>query len=275
MYKVFGAVGHGGADPGAVSNNLKEADINLDIALSWESEMKRHNVDVKLSRTKNENDDLNEEVRECNAYNPYLAIAFHTNAGGGDGFEAYHTINGGRGKSLALKIEKEVIEIGQNSRGIKTRKNSNGKDYYGFIRNTKCPAIIIECAFIDNSKDISIVDTKEERIVFGKAIAKATLKELGILYIEENKNQTTKYKNCVLYANDVDKVGAEIISWSKEKCIIKNVKDHVAFEANNLFVVGGPAEKQLKEMKTKENYTSIIGNDRYDTVRKCLQLINK
>lgn len=180
--KAFGGVGHGGTDPGAVGSGLKEADINLDIALSWESEMKRHGVETKLSRYKNENDDLNEEVRECNAFKPDVAIDFHTNAGGGDGFEVYHSINGGLGKTLAQNIEKEVIAIGQNSRGIKTRKSSSGKDYYGFIRNTSCPANIIECAFIDNSKDIAIVGTKEERIAFGIAVAKGTLKTLGVSY---------------------------------------------------------------------------------------------
>lgn len=185
--RVFGGVGHGGKDPGAVGNGLRESDINLDIALAWESEMKRHGVEVKLSRYKDEDDDLNEEIRECNAYNPDLAIDFHTNAGGGDGFEVYYSIVGGMGKTLAQNIEAEVKKLDQNSRGIKTRTNSSGKDYYGFIRNTKCPSVIVECAFIDNKEDIGIVDTKEERKRFGIAIAKATLKTLGIEY----KEQTT------------------------------------------------------------------------------------
>ena len=36
MPKVFIAVGHGGKDPGAVANGLKEKDINLAIAKSCE-----------------------------------------------------------------------------------------------------------------------------------------------------------------------------------------------------------------------------------------------
>ena len=180
--RVFGGVGHGGKDSGAVGNGLRESDINLDIALAWEAEMKRHKVEVKLSRYKDEDDDLKEEIRECNEYNPDLAIDFHTNAGGGDGFEVYYSIVGGVGKILAQNIEAEVKKLEQNSRGIKTRTNSSGKDYYGFIRNTKCPSVIVECAFIDNKEDIGIVDTKEERKRFGIAIAKATLKTLGIEY---------------------------------------------------------------------------------------------
>lgn len=190
MKKVFGGVGHGGKDPGATGNGLRESDINLDIALAWEKEMKRHGVEVKLSRYKDEDDALKEEIRECNAFNPDLAIDFHTNAGGGDGFEVYYSIVGGLGKILAENIEKEIIALGQNSRGIKTRVNSSGKDYYGFIRETKCPAVIVECAFIDNKEDISIVFSKEARIKYGIAIAKATLKTLNIEYREASTSTT-------------------------------------------------------------------------------------
>ena len=36
MVKVFIGVGHGGSDPGAVANGLRESDLNLSIALSFE-----------------------------------------------------------------------------------------------------------------------------------------------------------------------------------------------------------------------------------------------
>jgi N-acetylmuramoyl-L-alanine amidase len=140
-----------------------------------------------MSRTKDENDTLTEEIRECNAYDPDLAIDIHNNAGGGDGFEAYYTVGGGMGKTYAKNLEAEVKAIGQNSRGIKTRANSYGTDYYGFIRETKAPAVIVECAFVDNKKDMEVIDTEEERKAMGVALAKGTLKSLGIEYVEEPK----------------------------------------------------------------------------------------
>ena len=57
---------------------------------------------------------------------------------------------------LAQNIEAEVKATGQNSRGCKTRLNSDGADYYGFIRETACPAIIVEDCFVDNSADLQI-----------------------------------------------------------------------------------------------------------------------
>lgn len=193
--KAFGGVGHGGKDPGACGNGLKEANINLDCALAWEKEMKRHGVEIKLSRYKDENDDLSEEIRECNAFNPDIAVDFHTNSGGGDGFEVFVSVVGSNSRKLGTLIEKEVVKTGQNSRGVKTRKRDDGRDYFGFIRQTVCPAVITECAFIDNAKDIAYIDTKAEAEIYAKAVAKACLEYLGIAYKEENKPSTPPTNN--------------------------------------------------------------------------------
>lgn len=187
MAKVFLGVGHGGADPGAVSGAILEKNLNLSIALSCQSELARHGVSVLMSRTTDENDTLNEEIKECNNFAPDLAIDIHNNAGGGDGAEAYYHYKGGIGKTLADNVLSEIVAIGQNSRGAKTKTGSDGRDYYGFIRETVAPAVIVECAFVDNANDLAIIDTEEERKNMGKAIAKGTLKTLNIAYIEEQK----------------------------------------------------------------------------------------
>ncbi len=182
--KVFLGVGHGGIDSGAVGNGLKEKDLNLAIALACNDVLVRHGVTVQMSRTKDENDALADEIKECNAFNPDLAIDIHNNAGGGDGVEAFYHYGGGTSKTLAENVLAEIVKIGQNSRGAKTKKNANGKDYYGFIRQTIPPAVIVECAFIDNAKDIAIIDTAAEQKTMGIAIAKGILKTLGIAYVE-------------------------------------------------------------------------------------------
>ncbi len=188
--KVFIGVGHGGGDPGAVALGREEADLNLAIALKCRDELERHGVSVKMSRTKDENDTLTEEIRECNAFNPDLAIDIHNNAGGGDGVEAYYHFGGGLSKTLATNVLDEIVKIGQNSRGAKTR-TYNGADYYGFIRETKAPAVIVECAFVDNATDIKIIDTTAEQQTMGVAVAKGILKTLGIAYKAESAKSTS------------------------------------------------------------------------------------
>lgn len=186
--KVFIGVGHGGSDPGAVGNGFKEKDLNIAIALACNSELVRHGVTVQMSRTKDENDALTDEIKECNTFKPDVAIDIHNNAGGGDGAEAFYHYGGGISKTLAENVLAEIVRIGQNSRGAKIRKNAQGRDYYGFIRETVAPAVIVECAFVDNAKDIAIIDTAAEQTAMGIAIAKGILKTLGITYVAEVDN---------------------------------------------------------------------------------------
>lgn len=178
MARVFINAGHGGKDPGAVGY-IVEKDVNLNMAIACKEYLEAHGVEVRISRSKDEDETLNEITRECNEFNPDLAISIHNNAGGGDGFEVYHTIYGGTGKTLAENIEAEVKAIGQNSRGVKTRKGSNG-DYYAFIRNTKAPAVICEGVFVDNAADAAQADTLQEQKDFGVSYAKGALKTLGV-----------------------------------------------------------------------------------------------
>ena len=184
--KVFISAGHGGSDPGAVANGVKEKDLNLSIALACRDLLAKHGIEVKMSRTKDENDPLADEIKECNAYAPDLAVSIHNNAGGGDGAEVFHHHGGGKGKTLAENILAEIVKVGQNSRGAKVRKNSQGKDYYGFIRETSCPAVIVECAFVDNAKDLQIIATEAQRKAIGEAVAKGILKTLGVSISSEN-----------------------------------------------------------------------------------------
>ena len=179
--KVFLGVGHGGTDPGASANGLKEKDVNLGIALAAREHLERAGVEVRLSRYKDEDDSLAEEIRECNTYGPDLAVDVHNNAGGGDGFEAYCSLVGGVSRKLAENIERQVLAAGQNSRGVKTRPYPGrpNLDYYGFVRETKAPAVLCEFAFLD-TPDRDAVDSPADQEKMGKALAMGILDTLGI-----------------------------------------------------------------------------------------------
>lgn len=180
MAKVYIDPGHGGSDPGAVKY-IVERDVNLVMALACRDYLNANGVSTKMSRTSNSTDtSINSMAREANSWGADLVISIHNNAGGGDGFEVYHTVGGGKGKALAQHIEAEVKKIGQNSRGLKTRKDTDGTDYYGMIRLTNAPAVICEGVFVDNEADVQIAGTAEEQRAFGYAYAKGILKTLGM-----------------------------------------------------------------------------------------------
>lgn len=173
---LFFGVGHGGSDPGAVKY-LNEADINLAQAMAAKDYAVAQGFTVVMSRIKDENDPLTEEIKEANASGAICAVDFHNNAGGGDGFEAFYSVlsDAKGGKAMAKAIEKEVKAIGQNSRGCKTKKNSSGQDYFGFVRQTTMPAVICEGCFVDNKTDVKLFDTDAELKAYGVAVAKGMI----------------------------------------------------------------------------------------------------
>jgi N-acetylmuramoyl-L-alanine amidase len=136
--------------------------------------LERYGVKVVSSRVKDENDTVVEEVKEADASGAALAVSFHANAGGGDGFEAFYWSGDANGKRLASLGEKYIKALGQNSRGIKS-----GNHLY-FIRNTKATAVLFESFFLDNDKDNDIGDTVEKQKAIGVAYARAILEYLGI-----------------------------------------------------------------------------------------------
>lgn len=201
MAKVFLSAGHGGSDSGAVSNGLYEKTINLNTLLACKSELERHGVTVICSRVKDENDPVSEETKEANASGAELAVSFHANAGGGDGFEAFYFNPSPKGKKLATLCEKYVKNLGQNSRGVKSGNHLH------FIRKTAMTAVLVESFFVDNVNDRRVGDTIAEQTSFGIAYAKAILDYLDIPY-KENK-PTSKTVHRVQVGAYADKSNAE------------------------------------------------------------------
>lgn len=188
---VFLSAGHGGKDPGAVGNGLKEKDINLQIMLANRAVLERHGIKVVCSRTKDENDPVAQEVKEANASGADIAMSHHINSATNakaDGSESYYYSGSEVGKELAELCEKHTKALGQNSRGAK------GTTGLYFLRKTTMPAVLTESAFIVNPNDIAIVDEVKEQQQFGEAYAKAILEHFGITYKPVQTSQSTTGK---------------------------------------------------------------------------------
>lgn len=178
--RVFIGVGHGGKDPGAVKY-VKESEANLQMALGLKSELERYGISVGISRTREEDDPLYEEIKEANAFKPDIAVEVHNNAGGGDGFEVYYQTNGYKAQSMKLAqcIEARVKESGQKSRGLKTRLNSSGTDYFGWCREVQAPAVLCEGFFVDSS-DSNDYNTAAKQQAYGRVYALGVMDYFGI-----------------------------------------------------------------------------------------------
>ena len=135
-----------------------------------------------MSRTKDEEDPINEECAECNAYNPDLAIDVHNNSGGGDGFEVYHTLNGGTGKVLAQNIEKQVIKDRPEQPRLQDQTGPAWR-LLRFRARHQVPAVICEGVFVDTKADAAQAGTKRKAAgVRHRIRQRGILDTLGIKY---------------------------------------------------------------------------------------------
>ena len=86
--KVVIDAGHGGADPGAVSGNLKEKDLNLQAAQYMYKRLQELGMPATIVRNTDETLDRKERInRILNAYgnsSDVILISNHINAGGAD-----------------------------------------------------------------------------------------------------------------------------------------------------------------------------------------------
>lgn len=193
MKRVFISCGHGGLDPGAVKY-IVEKEYTLKTGLILAEYLKSAGVDVLMSRTTDIETDLNEKVRRCNAYNPDLVVDVHFNAGGGSGFEVYHSRVNGIGKTLAENINIEMSKI-MKSRGVKTKLGFGGLDYFAIIRDTDAPAVLTEGGFVDSKEDAEFIKANYKAIA--RAYAHGIFKTLNITAPEEKP--ATSADNGVLY----------------------------------------------------------------------------
>ena len=258
-------VGHGGSDSGAVKGNHVEKKYNLDTALSCRDELQKYGVKVVITRTGDKYLSLSERCSIANKNGCELFVSIHHNSGGGDRGEVIYSINEGKGKKLAHCIAKEMKGMGQTEvKEYSRRSEKTGKDYYAVIKGTNMPAVITEVCFLDNAKDVQIADTLEERKRNGREIAHGILDYMGIKVKEEKKNAD----ELIVYGNEVDKIAAEILHWKKPQSLLVNVDTARSYNAKKIIAVGGIAAKAFPAAK------KIVGNDRYETVKKVSEYID-
>ena len=189
LSKVFGSIGHGGSDSGATAGRFIEKNMNLIYGKACIDELSKY-VKTKISRIDDSFIGLSGLVTMSNNYEAQIHLAFHLNAGKGDGCEIFHSMNSKEGKKLAEAISKRIAALGQNPHGqyvkIKPSSKYENKDYYTELGATKAIAVIIEPAFID-SKDVEFVDTDAELKILGISVAHGVLDYLGLKVNQETK----------------------------------------------------------------------------------------
>ncbi len=197
--------GHGGTDPGAVANNIKEKDYTLLISKYMYDRFKELGVPVKLTRdtdiTLSPKDRTNKVQSFFGDGKDVIVISNHLNAGGGDGAEIIYALR--NNSNLSQKILEEIEKEGQNVRKYyQLRLPSNPiKDYYFMHRDTpNNETIIVEYGFVDSNKD-DVLQIEKNYEKYAEAVVKAVMDYKGLKYsAPQNSNYYTVQKGDSLWS---------------------------------------------------------------------------
>lgn len=169
--------GHGGSDSGAVSGGRREKDYALRTTLAASSALRAKGYNVVLTRSNDTYLSLGTRTAISNEVKPKLFTSIHYNSynGSANGTEVYYNVkdkNGGLTKTTASNVLKRIVNtFGFSNRGIKAKANNSGTDYYYVLRHNNYPSILIECAFIDSTKDMNKLSSDASVNNLGNQIA--------------------------------------------------------------------------------------------------------
>lgn len=182
--------GHGGENLGGQYEDYTEKEMTLIVAKAMKAELEKYEgITVYLTRTDDVDLTLEERCEYAASVNADFIFCLHFN------LSTYHTLFGAetwisafgeeysRGYAFA-NIEIELLqEMGLYSRGIKTRLNDSGIDYYGIIRHSterNIPCVLIEHCHLDQENDQPFYDHGEKLEAFGRLDAEAVARYYGL-----------------------------------------------------------------------------------------------
>lgn len=163
MARIVINAGHTKVNPGTGAiKYLNESIETRKIAYQLMSLLAETNHEVIPAVFDRSNGNIKEAVDLSNKKNAELFISIHLNAGGGKGVEVF-TWNGSK-TPLAEEICKSLAPVCNGNRGVK-----NGSMLY-VIKNTKCPAVLIECGFVDDKEFANRYNSNEVALNIFNAI---------------------------------------------------------------------------------------------------------
>jgi N-acetylmuramoyl-L-alanine amidase len=185
--------GHGGDDTGAKSpdGSYSEANLSLEISKTIQRLAPEYNINVTMTR-ENEDDpyvELKKRVEIINNTKPDAFVSIHLNTSSSktenklSGFEVFlkKDYNDQRDRLLATSVLLELSNVYASKMEIKQRATG-----IYVLTNVNVPAILLECGYINNPKDLAFITEKTNQ----EKVARSILK--GIVAFANSKTQENK-----------------------------------------------------------------------------------
>ncbi len=224
--------GHGGDNLGTQVLDGYEKEYNLKVAQAMYDHLKLYEgVEVYLTRDTDKGLTLKKRAQIAEKKNADYLISLHFNASeshlsyGAECWVPYDDFYE-ETYEFASYFMKELTGIGLYDRGIKTRLNDEGDNYYGIIRENEkldIPCVLVEHCHVDNPNDDGYYESDEKLSELGVLDAEAVAKFLGL----KSKRLGTNYSDYSLEVsvplseNTRDKTGPNVCSLS-----VKEYNEH-------------------------------------------------
>ena len=169
--------GHGGSDPGASEGNVKEKDLNLEIAQQVEKLNNNKNIRILLSRPADQTLPVQDRVKFAKENNADLFISIHINS--------VMSKNLPEAKGMDVVIPKDdnqyltgskllgssLIDAFKNNYSLPTREDLWQRQVGLFIlKENQYPAVIIQAANMSSKIDIAYITKPENQQIVARNI---------------------------------------------------------------------------------------------------------
>lgn len=197
--------GHGGSNEGLNYDGFLEKDMNLVTAKAMQELLQQYdNTEVYITNPDKKDMSLKERAKYAKSVEADVMVSLHFN------MSENHTMYGSEvwipstglanAKMHALGdiILSQLSEHGLTIRGVKTRLNDSGTDYYGIIRESAAldlPCILVEHAYADHAMDRAYLDSPEDWQEMGRLDATALAKYYGLVSTSLGNDYSAYVKN--------------------------------------------------------------------------------
>ena len=184
--------GHGGSDPGKIGiHQEKEKDINLQIANRLKKQLEKNGVQVYMTRETDTdlsdgtggNSKVQDLKRRCELVRelqPDCVLSIHQNSYPEEaihGAQVFYYEDSVEGKKLAEILQRHLVEGLDKT----NHRQAKGNKTYYMLKKTEATLVIVECGFLSNDREASLLTDEKYQKKVAKAVCSGTLEYLDSL----------------------------------------------------------------------------------------------
>lgn len=189
VYTIVIDAGHGGRDDGCSGfGGSKESDINLKVAKNLKTFLEEMGVKVVMTRsdknalydadaTNFKESDMKNRMKVIDSANPQMVISIHQNSftdSSVKGAQAFYQEDEEKSKVFAESVQSQLLTQLPNA-----KKECNAGDYY-LLKESRYPAIIVECGYLTNSEEEKLLISDEYQNKVAYSIMCGVVKYFGL-----------------------------------------------------------------------------------------------